>query len=54
VPELEAEGVDPSLISRVPIAFSKKHKVVPVKMEAGVLTVAAVDPLNYEALMICA
>ena len=46
--ELEAEGVDPSLVSKVPIAFSKKHKVVPLKVQDSVLTVATLDPLNYE------
>ena len=50
IKNLEAEGLDPSLISKLPIAFSKKHKVVPVKMEDGVLTVATLDPLNYEPL----
>ena len=48
--DLEAEGLDPALIPRVPIAFSKKHKVVPVKMEDGILTVATLNPLNYEPL----
>jgi general secretion pathway protein E len=48
--DLEAEGLDPALIPKVPIAFSKKHKVVPVKMEDGILTVATLDPLNYEPL----
>jgi len=47
---IEAEGFDPSLVSKVPIAFSKKHKVVPVKLEDGVLTVATPDPLNFEPL----
>ncbi len=50
IKNLEAEGLDPSLVSKLPIAFSKKHKVVPVKMEDGVLTVATLDPLNYEPL----
>ncbi len=48
--DLEAQGLDPSLVSKVPIAFSKKHRIVPIKVEDGILTVAAVDPLNYEAL----
>jgi general secretion pathway protein E len=50
VKNLEEEGLDPSLVSRVPIVFSKKHKVVPMKMEDGILTVATPDPLNYEPL----
>ncbi len=50
VKNLEEEGLDPSLVSRVPIVFSKKHKVVPMKMVDGILTVATPDPLNYEPL----
>ncbi len=48
--DLEGRGLDPSLVSKVPISFSKKHKLVPVKLEEGVLIAATVDPLNYEAL----
>ncbi len=48
--DLEEKGMDPSLVSRVPIAFSKKHKIVPVKLENGLLTAAAADPLNHEGL----
>jgi general secretion pathway protein E len=47
---LNAEKLDPSLVARVPIAFSKRHKIVPLKMEGGVLTVATVDPFNHEPL----
>jgi general secretion pathway protein E len=50
VQNLDAQGLDPHLVSKVPIAFSKKYKVVPVKMDEGVLTVATVDPLQYEPL----
>ncbi len=50
VKNLEEKGLDPALISRVPIAFSKKHRVVPMKMEDGLLTIATPDPLNYEPL----
>jgi len=48
--DLEAVKLDPSLVSKVPIAFSKKFKVVPVKLEGGVLTVATLNPLNYEPM----
>jgi len=48
--DLEARGLDPSLISRVPVVFSKKHRIVPVKMDGDVLTAATVDPLNHEPL----
>jgi general secretion pathway protein E len=47
---LEADGLNSLLVSKVPIAFSKKHKVVPLKMEEGILTVATLDPLDYEPL----
>lgn len=50
VRNLEEKGLDPSLVSRVPIAFSKKHQVVPMKMEDGILTIATPDPLHYEPL----
>src|SRR4030043_517077 len=48
--DLEAEGIYPSLVSKVPIAFSKKYRVTPLKIEDGVVTVATLNPLNYEAL----
>jgi general secretion pathway protein E len=47
---LESRGLDPALVSRVPISFSRKHRIVPVKMEGSTLTAAAVDPLNHEPL----
>ena len=49
-PDLDSHDLDPSLVSRVPISFSKKHRIVPVKMEGSTLTAAAVDPLNHEPL----
>jgi general secretion pathway protein E len=48
--DLEAIDLDPSLISKVPIAFSKKNKMVPIKIENGILTVATGNPMNYEAM----
>jgi len=50
VPNLREEKIDPQLISRVPISFSKKNKMIPLKIEKGILTIATSDPLNYEAL----
>jgi general secretion pathway protein E len=47
---LEAKGLESSLVSRVPIAFAKRNGIVPVKLEEEVLTAATSDPLNYEAL----
>ena len=50
VRDLKAEGLDSSLVSKVPIAFTKKYKMVPLRMEDRVLTIAALDPLNFEPL----
>lgn len=50
VKDLEASGFTPSLMARVPIQFLKTHKVVPLKMENGILTAATLDPLQYEPL----
>ena len=48
--DLKKEDLDSSLVSKVPIAFSKKFRIVPLRMEDGVLTVAALDPLTHEPL----
>ncbi len=48
--DLEAAGLDPVLVSRVPIGFARTHKVVPVKIENGALAVATSDPLDFEPL----
>lgn len=50
VSSLREEKADLKLISRVPISFSKKNKLIPLKIENGTLTVATSDPLNHEAL----
>ena len=36
--DLESEGVDPTLVSKVPITFTRKHKIVPLRIEDGLLT----------------
>jgi len=48
--DLEAEGVDPTLVSKVPITFTRKHKIVPLRIDDGLLTAAAADPLRHEPL----
>mgnify|MGYP000536629139 CR=1 FL=1 len=50
VKDLEGEGFDPSLIPKVPITFCKNYKIVPLKLQDGVLTAAALDPLKLEPL----
>ncbi len=48
--ELSKEDVDPKVIGRVPAKFVYHHKLIPLKEEKGVLTVAVGDPLNIHAL----
>ena len=50
VKDLEGEGFDPSLIPKVPITFCKNYKIVPLRLQDGVLMAAALDPLNLEPL----
>lgn len=50
LPNFEGVDLDSTLISRVPLTFSRKNKLLPLRMENGVLTVATPEPLNYEAL----
>ncbi|NWF56707.1 MAG: type II secretion system ATPase GspE [Syntrophaceae bacterium] len=48
--DLEAKGLESSLVSRVPLAFAKRNGIVPIRLEEEVLTAATSDPLNHEAL----
>jgi len=47
-PTLDGNDVDPAIISRVPINFAKRHKLVPVEEKDGSLIVATVDPINIQ------
>jgi len=44
-PEISAE-VDQSLVTRVPLPFIRKYRMVPFKIEDGICYVAVYDPLN--------
>ncbi len=39
-------GVDPSIVSKIPINFLKKYNLMPVSKRDNVLTIAVSDPLN--------
>lgn len=48
--DLNSVKVDPALISLVPTSIAKKYRVVPVKLEKGLLYLAMEDPLNFMAI----
>ena len=48
--DLEANGIKGEVISRIPIHFARRHKLVPARHEEGVLWVAMADPFNLEVL----
>jgi general secretion pathway protein E len=49
-PKLELEGIDGGFLSRIPIHFARKHKLVAVRQEKGGLWVALADPFALEVL----
>ncbi|HEY8367878.1 MAG TPA: ATPase, T2SS/T4P/T4SS family, partial [Thermodesulfobacteriota bacterium] len=49
-PELPEGAVDPELAVRVPIAFAKKHLVLPLAARDGVIEVAVSDPFELSPL----
>ncbi len=42
--------VDPSLISKIPLSFARKHHLIPMRKEDNILKVATSDPLNLHPL----
>lgn len=50
VPQLEASQVDPTLLAKVPIAFARRYRVLPIRQEDGAVVVAMTDPLETVAL----
>ncbi len=48
--DLPLARVDPTLAGRVPIAFARKHLILPLWKENGVVAVVAADPLDVSAL----
>jgi general secretion pathway protein E len=47
---LEPTQVDPTVIRKVPIAFARRHRVLPLRVENGTVIVATTDPLELGAL----
>ena len=50
LPHLEVSQVDHEWIRKVPIHFSRRYRVLPLKVDDGVLAVATTDPLETAAL----
>lgn len=48
--DFETVVVDPMAIDLIPEKLAKKHGVIPLSIERGVLTVAMSDPLSFDAI----
>src|ERR1700683_893617 len=49
-PKIDEHALDTSLVSRVPINYAKKNRLLPLAMHQGAVVVAIADPSNYEPL----
>jgi len=49
-PRLTAEGINGEILSKIPIHYARKQKLVPVRREGNALWVAMADPLSLEIL----
>jgi general secretion pathway protein E len=50
VREIQEDIIDKDLLTKVPIAFAKKHRVMPLYTDDGKVTVAVSDPTNMQPL----
>jgi general secretion pathway protein E len=50
MPQLDPTNVDHELIKKVPIAFCRRYRVLPLRDENGIVLVASTDPLETVAL----
>ncbi|OQW33602.1 MAG: type II secretion system protein GspE [Nitrospira sp. SG-bin1] len=50
MPHLDTTHVDHELIKKVPIAFCRRYRVLPLRYEEGVILTASTDPLETVAL----
>lgn len=50
LPQLDAATIDHELIKKVPIAFCRRYRVLPLRQEDGVILAASTDPLETVAL----
>ena len=47
---IDEHALDSTLVSKVPINYAKKNRLLPIASEDGYVTVAIADPANYEPL----
>ena len=47
---IDEHSLDPGLVSKVPINYAKKNRLLPLSSVDGTVTVAIADPANYEPL----
>lgn len=50
MPQIESATIDHELIKKVPIAFCRRYRVLPIRHEEGGILVASTDPLETVAL----
>ena len=50
MPQLDSTSIDHELIKKVPIAFCRRYRVLPLRREGGTIIVASTDPLETVAL----
>jgi general secretion pathway protein E len=50
LPHLDVSQVDHEWIKKVPIHFARRYRVLPLKVDDGMITVATTDPLETAAL----
>src|SRR5262249_47216064 len=48
--DLKAEECDPELASKIPIAFARQHRLLPIRRVNRAVEVACADPLDVHAL----
>jgi general secretion pathway protein E len=49
IPQLESTTIDHELIKKVPIAFCRRYRILPLRHEMGTILVASTDPLETVA-----
>ncbi len=47
---IDEHSLDPGLVSKIPINYAKKNRLLPLSSTDGTVTVAVADPANYEPL----
>ena len=50
MPQLELTRIDQDLVKKVPIAFARRYRILPLWLEDGAVIVAATDPMETAAL----